>query len=168
LSSIIFACAAWGLPVNQFYLHQCPNPALTDWKWGENILTIIKDQLHESSIFLKDNPRFFNDDGYVMHNKSKPFYKLTCFEDLYLSQRSGIWMQKSQNLMSFRKDSAKFVGEPAEALVVPEVEDDFHPYGTPLRNPAYCNGSVSGRPNPRIRLFQRSGEYAKLLFSPLY
>lgn len=51
-----------------------------------------------------------------MHNHSKPYYKLTCYEDLYLSQRSGIWMQKSYNLIEFRKDSAKVVGEPSEAL----------------------------------------------------
>lgn len=147
----------WILPISQFYLHQCPNPFLTDWKWGENILTIIRDQVDQASIFSKDNPRFFNDDGYLKHNKSKPFYKLTCFEDVYLSQRTGIWMQKSPNLLEFRKDSAKIIGEPAEALTIPEKLEDFHEYGTPMRNQPYCHNPGTGRPFPRIRVFQRSG-----------
>ena len=25
--------SATDLPMKQLYLHQCPNPALTDWKW---------------------------------------------------------------------------------------------------------------------------------------
>jgi hypothetical protein len=128
-------------------------------------LTIIRDQLDEASIFAKDNPRFFNDDGYQMHNKSKPFYKLTCFEDMYLSQRTGIWMQKSPNLLEFRKDSAKIIGEPAEALKVPEVEEDFHAYGTPMRNQSYCHDPMTGRPSPRIHVFQRTGEPSTLFLS---
>lgn len=51
------------LPMSQFYLHQCPNPALTDWKWGENLMTIIRDQLDESGLFLKSSTNFYNDDG---------------------------------------------------------------------------------------------------------
>ena len=68
------------------------------------MLQIIRDQLHEANIFQKTNTQFFNDDGYQMHNHTKPYYKLTCYEDMYLSQRSGIWMQKSYNLMELRKD----------------------------------------------------------------
>ena len=96
--------------MNQFYLHQCPDPNATNWKWALNILDIIRDQLHESNLFLKSNKNFYNHDGYQMHTHKKPFYELTCYEDMYLSQRSGIWLQKSLNLISFRKDSAKLVG----------------------------------------------------------
>lgn len=156
--------AATDLPMKQLYLHQCPNPALTDWKWGENMLQIIRDQLHEANIFQKTNTQFFNDDGYQMHNHTKPYYKLTCYEDMYLSQRSGIWMQKSYNLMEFRKDSAKFMGEPGEALTAPETAADFRTNGEEYPNPAYCKGGAEGKPNPRIHVFYRSGIKHRRLF----
>lgn len=66
-------------------------------------------------------------------------------------------MQKSYNLMEFRKDSAKFVGEPAEALVVPEVDADFRAFGQAMKNPVYCTSGPGGVPQPRVRIFQRSG-----------
>ena len=128
------------------------------------MLTIIRDQLHEANIFLKDNAKFFNDDGYQMHNHTKPYYKLTCYEDMYLSQRSGIWMQKSYNLMEFRKDSAKFMGEPSEALTAPETAADFRTNGVEYPNPPYCNGGANGKPNPRIHVFYRSGIKHRRLF----
>jgi len=71
---------------------------------------MVKSELSQAGIFPDINKQFYNDEGYIPHSNSKPYYKLTCFEDLYLSMRSGIWMQKSYNLIDFRVDSAKTVG----------------------------------------------------------
>ena len=66
-------------------------------------------------------------------------------------------MQKSYNLIEFRKDSAKLIGEPADALSIPEADSDFRAYGDAMKNPAYCTSGPGKSPQPRIKVFQRSG-----------
>ena len=52
-------------------------------------------------------------------------FELTCFEDIYVSTRVGVWMQQYDVLIQFRRDAAKVYGEPVEALSHPEIVDEI-------------------------------------------
>ena len=67
---------------------------------------------------------FYDDDGYEVRPAGESF-ELTCFEDIYLSTRQGVWIQQPDSLIQFRKDAARAYGEPGESLLHPESAGDM-------------------------------------------
>ena len=49
-------------------------------------------------------------------------YEITCFSDIYLSQRNGVWMNRLSDHILFRKEGAKIIGEPKALLEADEVD----------------------------------------------
>jgi Glycosyltransferase 61 len=96
---------------------------------------------------------------------------LTCFDDVYLSVRNGIWMSKNYNFMDFRAKSAQLFAEPAAALNRDTGEHLEEAKTTrPLRSkPAFCQSykprdTSAQKPvleeqktATRIAVFQRTG-----------
>ena len=134
-------------PFGTLFMHQCPNPVVSSWKWGDNMFNMIRNKLVEAGI-LMGGFRYLNTEGYQVDTKQGEIFDLTCFEDIYLSNRNGIWMQKPYNLIQLRKDTARLTGEPKEALMVQEKESETLPA-------PYCR-KFPEKSAARIHIFQRS------------
>ena len=111
------------------------------------MFNMIRNKLVEAGI-LMGGFRYLNTEGYQVDTKQGEIFDLTCFEDIYLSNRNGIWMQKPYNLIQLRKDTARLTGEPKEALMVQEKESETLPA-------PYCR-KFPEKSAARIHIFQRS------------
>ena len=58
----------------------------------------------------------------------------------------------SDNLISFRKESARVTGEPKDALKMTEIE----PENKQFLLQSYCKGTSMEKTNARIKIFQRT------------
>ena len=67
---------------------------------------------------------FYDDDGYEVLKEGESF-EMTCFEDIYVSTRNGVWINQIDSLIQFRMDAARTYGEPNEALSRPESTDEI-------------------------------------------
>jgi hypothetical protein len=73
--------------MSSFYMHQCPNPVVSNWKWGDNMFNMIRNKLVESRL-LFGGFKYMNTDGYpAAGSRQENLFDLTCFEDIYLSNR---------------------------------------------------------------------------------
>lgn len=148
----------WPLPLNSFYMHQCPNPDVTNWQWGKLLYKIAEAALLDSGILHK-NYRVKHDPGYqnlkptINHPEVRP-YGITCFADIYLTQRNGLWINKATDLVALRAESARLVGEPSQALREKEIDEDSQLMQS---RPTYCPPRQSKRKSSaRIHIFQRT------------
>ena len=94
-------------------MHQCPQTSQFPWEWGQNVFGIVEEQLLDSGL-LKQGFSFHDEFSY---ERIGPKMKnlpgtLTCFEDLYISQRQGVWLTKSYNTIAFRAKTFEILGEP--------------------------------------------------------
>ena len=148
----------WPLPLQSFYMHQCPDPESTGWKWGQLLYRIAENVLIDSGILSKDytlkhDPGYENLKPTKNHPEVRP-YGITCFGDIYFSQRNGVWINKAESLIGLRASSARLIGEPAGALVEQESEEDSQPM---QRRPTYCPPRHKQRKSSaRIHIFQRT------------
>lgn len=72
-------------------MHQCADPAVTNWEWGKAVLAIALAQAIESKMFKSGDaavPTVIS--GYFYNERVE---ELVCFEDIYVSLRSNIWLQ---------------------------------------------------------------------------
>ena len=140
------------MPFNQMYMHQCPDPFVSDWKWGKTIFSIVSTNMLNHEIIDK-NTKYFST-GFVPKEERKEDY-YHCFEDVYLSNRNGIWLQMPANHVNFRIDSAKLSGEPAMALSTPEDVKSSLPIGSVQ---TYCPAATAQEKisSARIKIFQRT------------
>ena len=76
--------------LNTVQLHQCANPSLTKWIWGQNMWDIIKDRSDKAN--MTDHVTSYDTVGFHPLQEI-PADRIECFEDLYLSARMGLWMQ---------------------------------------------------------------------------
>ena len=60
----------WPVPMKQLYLHQCANPAETNWRWGQNMYNLVTNEMIDSGL-LDKKFIFYNDDGYEIGPKGK-------------------------------------------------------------------------------------------------
>ena len=148
-------------------MHQCPNPETVPWDWAHNVWHITEKKLQEASLINNNKTKIIRRG----HEVDKD--ELLCFEDMYLSMRTGHWLQGSMiivftlqevffishyacmitgsdNLISFRKEAARVTGEPKDALKMTEIE----PENKLLQS--YCKGTSMEKTNARIRIFQRT------------
>jgi hypothetical protein len=102
------------LPFNHMFLHQCPNPYSSNWEWGKVVSEIVYKKL-EMSLVLRTNHSIVLHRGYESTND-----ELLCFDDAYLSARTGHWLQGAGHAVNFRKEIASMTGEPAEANLIYE------------------------------------------------
>ena len=153
----------WPTPLKRFYMHQCSDPNLTGWNWGQVLFKIVEKALKMARI-LDKNYEKVDVCGYEKTKKTEikirvPPYEISCFEDIYMSQRNGVWLNKPDNLIALRAATVKELGEPAELLKTPELISDSQPLQT---KPAYCPqgkyDTVLGitKTRARIRIFQRT------------
>ena len=88
-------------------MHQCPNPDVTNWQWGKLLYKIAEAALVDSGILHK-NYRVKHDPGYqnlkptINHPEVRP-YGITCFADIYLTQRNGLWINKATDFAASGK-----------------------------------------------------------------
>ena len=71
------------LPFVQLYMHQCPDPYISDWKWGLNVLNIVRRRMNESHVFTDG---MTVTQGYEIPGEAD-FRSYTCFDDLYIGTR---------------------------------------------------------------------------------
>ena len=131
-------------------MHQCADPAVTNWEWGKAVLAITLAQAIESKMFRSgdsSSPTVIS--GYFYNERVE---ELVCFEDIYLSLRSNIWIQGPDDITSFRKRAADLTGEPAEALKSPEK---FPEIMAPTSTQPYCTKDET-KTNAKIKIYQRS------------
>lgn len=102
------------LPFKQIFMHQCPNPDSSRWEWGKSTWHVIEKKLHEAMLFQDSHTNI------LRRGNEATADELLCFEDLYLSARTGHWLQGSENLISFRRETAIVTGEPKEAKLILE------------------------------------------------
>jgi len=102
------------LPFKHLFLHQCPNPYKSSWEWGKIVSEIVYKKL-ETSFILRTNQSTL-----VHRGNESPQSELLCFEDLYLSARTGHWLQGADHAVNFRRESAMLIGEPVEAKLIYE------------------------------------------------
>ena len=142
------------LRFRNMFMHQCPDPNTTDWKWGQNIMDIITRKTTEVTQFYDGEPaqRTIDIVGYPKDGLGD-FRTLTCFEDLFVSMRNGIWLQMPFNQINFRKDTAKYIGEPKQALSKPETVAAILPSRA---RQDYCPPDGSKKSTARIKVFERS------------
>jgi len=135
------------LPFKQVFLHQCPNPYKSNWKWGKFVSEVIYKKM-ENSMMLKSNY------SVMIHRGSEsPVDETLCFDDIYFSVRSGHWIQGIENTLAFRRDTAKLVGEPQEALKIFERPTEI----TSTSVQDYCPRSEGkSKTSARIKLYQRT------------
>jgi hypothetical protein len=130
-------------------MHQCADPAVTDWEWGKAVLAVTLAAAMETKMFHggdSENPTVIS--GYFYNERVD---ELVCFDDVYVSLRSGIWLQGAEDLVTFRKHLADIVGEPAEALTKPE-EPPVVMGPTTLQPYCTTDGTKS---KAKIKIYQR-------------
>lgn len=86
-------------------MHTDYHITLQRWHWGMNTWHIIEKKLMEAQLF-KDNHV-----NVIRRGNEGAKDELLCFDDLYLSARTGHWLQGMDNLISFRKEAAVVTGE---------------------------------------------------------
>ena len=94
-------------------MHQCPQTSKYPWEWGHDVFEVVEGQLVDSGI-LKKGFSFHDEFSYERTGpgkKNQPS-RLTCFDDLYISQRIGVWLTKSYNTIAFRTKTFELYGEP--------------------------------------------------------
>ena len=136
-------------------MHQCADPAVTNWEWGKAVLAIALAQAIDSKMFRgQDDPNPTVISGYFYNERVE---ELVCFEDLYVSLRANIWLQGADEIVSFRKRAAAIIGEPAEVLksnenpiVVRDKPDILQGISQ-----SYCT-SDGTKTKARIKIYQRS------------
>jgi sRNA-binding regulator protein Hfq len=149
----------------KLYTHQCANISLTNWEWGRKIFKITEQKLIEAKILTPDYVHAKNF-GFRRPRKGEKVTQepgqLTCFEDIMLSSRNGIWINKAYNEIAFRAHSAKLFGEPAGAVdstgkSVEKETDSIYPL---VKRPAFCGNYLGPdavtKSNARIKVFQRT------------
>jgi hypothetical protein len=108
-------------------MHQCANPAMTNWAWGQNMWNIIKRRSDLAN--MTDSSTSYDTTGWHPLQEI-PADRIECFEDLYLSSRMGLWMQGRANLVQFRKDTYDIVKEPKEVTTDSELLNLEHGFDT--------------------------------------
>jgi len=153
------------IPIKNFFMHQCPQTSKFPWEWGHDVFNIVEEQLLDSGLLQKDFS-FHDEFSYErIGNKMKSLPDmLTCFDDLYLSPRNGIWLTKSSNTIAFRAKTFEIYGEPKGMIDtsngnVLELQRD----STKLEwRPLYCANYAGHSKMPkrktkaRIKIFQRT------------
>lgn len=137
------------LPFRQFMMHQCPDPAKSYWQWGQHVLQAIEDRLYDAFLISKDHTKL------MRRGKENDKDELMCFDDLYLSSRTGHWLEGTDNYIKFKRDIARLSGEPAEAVRISERAMDVEKDGTGVYQ-SYCTQNQQKPTNARIKLFQRT------------
>ena len=136
-------------------MHQCADPAVTNWEWGKAVLAIALAQAIDSKMFRgQDDPNPTVISGYFYNERVE---ELVCFEDLYVSLRANIWLQGADEILSFRKRAAEIVGEPAEVLKKDENPIIVRDKPDILQgiSQSYCTTDGT-KSKARIKIYQRS------------
>lgn len=130
-------------------MHQCADPAVTDWEWGRAVLAVTLAQSMETKMFLgSDSATPTVISGYFYNERVD---ELVCFDDAYVSLRNSIWLQGSEDLVSFRKHLADIIGEPAAALTAPE---ELPVVMGPTVTQPYCTTDGT-KSKAKIKIYQR-------------
>ena len=156
------------LPFDGVFMHQCPQKSQHAWPWGDDVYKIVEEGMQDAGL-LGSNYRFHDEFAFQPLSeieKEKPGI-LTCFDDVYISPRTGIWLTKPQNIIAFRLKSFEIYGEPRQIYDkktkrVMETPKDLESL---VWKPYFCDEyagykKLSTTPirttSARIRIFQRS------------
>lgn len=143
----------WPRPFQHVLMNRCPDPQGSPWNVAGTFLEIVKRKMDESNVTQDGFTNFFREG---INEKSEEFI---CIEDMYLSGRMNVLMNRQENHISFRRETQKVIGEPASIASTPESKFGMYVKSNGVYQD-YCDTQ-----SPRIVVFNFKDPYIAVSFT---